>query len=80
MCYLRGSHNVYQMEMEIIQMNKNSLKDRIIMPLNDETLDHVTGGTGDDETVCPLCRTPTIHYICMNLYCRNYGCYIEQEY
>ncbi len=59
-------------------MNRKSPKDRIIMALNDETLDRATGGARPTEDIprCPLCMTPANNGICDNLQCRNYGSYI----
>ena len=58
-------------------MEKKNPKDRMIMALDDEILDRVTGGTGEgDAPICPLCFCEAVNNICENLQCSNYGSYI----
>ena len=53
-------------------MEKNKSK----VKLNDELLDMVSGGTGPDAPICPLCHCEAVNNICENLNCSNYGSYI----
>ena len=53
-------------------MDKMNPKDTMIMALNDDDLDKVTGGS-DSDTLCPYCRQPTVNGYCENLGCYYYG-------
>ena len=58
-------------------MDQKSPKERMIMALEDEVLNRVTGGSGEDSApVCPLCNCEAVNNVCENLRCSNYGSYI----
>lgn len=58
-------------------MDQKSPKERMIMILEDEALNRVTGAFKEDSApVCPLCRCEAKNNVCDNLQCRNYGSYI----
>ena len=58
-------------------------KERLLKALDDEQLNHVTGGSGNgtpdsedtDSSRCPRCKSVLDHGICPNLRCRLYGSY-----
>ena len=56
-------------------MTRESPKDKLIKALDDEALEHVTGGGGTDGTLCPLCRRPKENGVCGNPECWNYASY-----
>ena len=58
-------------------MEKKNPKERMIMALDDEALDRVTGGTGTGEVPeCPVCHCQAPKYICENLNCSKYADYV----
>ena len=60
-------------------MENRNPKDRVLRALNDEDLDKVTGGTGEeynfdeDEDLCPACHSVRVNGHCENLQCFLYA-------